>query len=95
MPAMPPGMAEMMKMHEQMMSEMKATDAKLDALAKGMNTATGNAKVNAVAAVVNELVTQHKAMRAHMDGMGQQMMQMMMGGRGGMMMGGRDGMPPR
>lgn len=93
MPNMPPGgMAEMMKMHEQMMAEMKASGAKLDALAKEMNAATGTAKVNAIAAVVNELVTQHKGMQAHMEGMGQQMM---MGGRGGMMIGGREGMPPR
>jgi hypothetical protein len=29
-----PGMADMMKMHEQMMAEMKAGDAKLDALVR-------------------------------------------------------------
>lgn len=75
-----PGMADMMKMHEQMMAEMKAGGAKLDALAKDMNAAAGNAKVNATAAVVNELVRQHKAMHEHMGQMHQQMM-----GRGMMM----------
>lgn len=75
-----PGMADMMKMHEQMMAQMKAGDAKLDALAKDMNAAAGNAKVNATAAVVNELVRQHKAMHEHMGQMHQQMM-----GRGMMM----------
>ena len=77
----PPGMQDMMKMHEQMMTEMQAGDAKLDALVKDMNDAKGDAKVNAVAAVVNELVRQHKAMHGRMG----QMHQQMMGGRGMMM----------
>ena len=75
-----PGMAEMMKMHEQMMGEMKVGDAKLDALIKDMNAAVGEAKVNAMASVVNELVRQQKAMHDHMGRMHQQMM-----GRGMMM----------
>jgi hypothetical protein len=77
----PPAMQDMMKMHEQMMAEMQAGDAKLDALVKDMNDAKGDAKVNAVAAVVNELVRQHKAMHGRMG----QMHQQMMGGRGMMM----------
>ena len=76
-----PNMQAMMKMHEQMMAEMKAADAKLDALVKDMNSATGEAKVIAMAAVVNELVQQHKAMHGRMGLMHQQMM----GGRGRMM----------
>ncbi len=80
MPMPQAGMADMMKMHEQMMADMKAADARLDTLAKAMNAATGAGKIDAVAAVVNELVTQHQAMRMHLDGMDQ----MMMGGRGGM-----------
>ncbi len=76
-------MAEMMKMHQQMMAEMKAADVKLDALVKDMNAATGEAKISAVAQVVNELVRQQKTMHEHMGTMDQQMMmQMMMGGRG-------------
>lgn len=75
-----PGMADMMKMHEQMMAEMKAGDAKLDALVKDMNAAAGDAKVSATAAVVNELVRQQKAMHERMGQMHQQMM-----GRGMMM----------
>ncbi len=74
-------MQDMMKMHEQMMAEMKAADTRLDALVKDMNAATGDAKLNAVAAVVSELVRQQKSMHAHMG----QMHQMMMSG-GGMMM---------
>jgi hypothetical protein len=76
-----PAPAGMMKMHEQMMAEMKASEAKLDALVKEMNSATGDSKINAVAAVVNELVHQHKAMHGRMG----QMHQHMMGGRGMMM----------
>jgi hypothetical protein len=77
-----PSMQDMMKMQEQMMAEMKAGDAKLDALVKDMNAANGEAKVKAIAAVVNELVQQHKAMHGRM---GQMHQQMMMGGRGRMM----------
>lgn len=74
-------MQDMMKMHEQMMAQMKAAGAKLDALVKEMNAARGNAKVDATAAVVTELVQQHRSMHEHME----QMHQQMMGGRGMMM----------
>jgi hypothetical protein len=71
-------MQDMMKMHEQMMADMKAADAKLDALVKEMNAASGNARVDAMAAVVAELVRQNRSMHEHMV----QMHQQMMGGRG-------------
>jgi hypothetical protein len=74
-------MQDMTRMHEQMMAQMKAGDARLDALVKEMNSAKGESKVDAVAAVVTELINQHKAMHGHMG----QMHQMMMGGRGMMM----------
>jgi hypothetical protein len=77
----PPNMQDMMKMHQQMMAEMKAGDSKLDALVKEMNAASGEAKVNAVAAVVTELVRQQKSMHERMG----QMHEQMMGGRGMMM----------
>ena len=77
----PSNMQDMMKMHEQMMADMKAADSRLDALVKEMNAAGGEAKVNAVAAVVTELVRQQKLMHEHMG----QMHQQMMGGRGMMM----------
>jgi hypothetical protein len=73
-----PGMMAMMKMHDQMMTEMKANDAKLDALLKDVNGAKGEARIDAVVAAVNELARQHKAERAHMN----EMHQMMMGGHG-------------
>jgi hypothetical protein len=77
----PSNMQDMMKMHEQMMAEMKAADSKLDALVKEMNAATGDAKVNAVAAVVAELVRQNRSMHQRMG----QIHEQMMGGRGMMM----------
>ena len=40
-PPQQPDMRAMMKMHEQMMAEMKAGEAKLDALVKEMNAARG------------------------------------------------------
>jgi hypothetical protein len=79
-----PGMQSMMKMHEQMMAEMKANRARLDALVQQMNGSSGNAKVDAIAAVVTELVRQQNTMQ---DRMGQ-MHEHMMSGRG--MMGGRN-----
>jgi hypothetical protein len=81
-----PGMQSMMKMHEQMMVEMKANRARLDTLVQQMNSAAGNAKVEAIAAVVTELVRQQNTMH---DRMGQ-MHEQMMSGRG--MMGGRNTM---
>ena len=76
-----PGMPGMMKMHEQMLAEMKAGDEKLDALVKDMNAASGDAKVAAIAAVVTELAIQQHSMHQHMGHMHQQMMS-----GGGMMM---------
>ena len=81
----PSGMAAkcqaMMAGHDKMMAETKAADATLDALVKDMNAAAGEAKINAMTAVVNELVRQNKAMHERMG----QMHQQMMGGRGMMM----------
>ena len=77
-----PDMAEMMKRHQQMMADMKAADAKLDELVTAMNASGGEAKVAAIAQVVNELVRQQKTMHEHMGMMDQRMMMRMMGGRG-------------
>lgn len=73
------GMADMMKMHQQMMAEMKTADAKLDQLLSRMNAATGDAKASSLADVVTELARQQKAMHQRMSTMHDQMM---MGGRG-------------
>ena len=73
---------EMMKMHHQMMSEMKAADAKLEALVKAMNAATGAARVSAMEEVVTALVRQQQAMHERMASMDRCMM---MGGHEEMM----------
>jgi hypothetical protein len=51
------------------MAAMKAADAKLNSLTVKMNAARGSAKVDATAAVVTELVSQQKQMRAMCMGM--------------------------
>ncbi len=92
---------QMMQMHEKMMAEMTAMDQKLDALVQQMNTAQGQAKVDAMGAVINEMVNQRKQMEQHMSSMMGMMghggmMGSMMGGQGqqGMMMGTSGGMMP-
>ena len=69
---------QMMQAHQKMMEDMKAMDARLDTLVQQMNSATGQAKVDATAAVVSELVTQRKTTFDRMDGMHGEMMQHMM-----------------
>ena len=78
----------MMAKHQGMKAEMASLDAKLDSLVVAMNAATGDKKVDATAAVINEMATQRKAMRDHMMSMRPQMMQhMMQHGRLGVMEG--------
>jgi phage-related minor tail protein len=76
---MPEGNMQMMAMHNQMMAEMKAMDANLDLKVAAMNAAKGGAKVDAMAAVINEMVSQHKQMMAKMMGMHEPMMKGMDG----------------
>ena len=68
----------MMAMHKEMMAKMEAMDSKLDDLVKKMNAAKGSKKVDATAAVMNELVAQRKQMRDHMMAMQPEMMKHMM-----------------
>jgi hypothetical protein len=67
---------------QQMMAEMKAADAKLDALVSEMNAAKGEAKISVLAQAVTELVRQKKAIHEHMGAMDHQMMMQMMSGSG-------------
>lgn len=69
---------EMMAMHEKMMSEMNASQEKLDKLMADMEAAQGDAKVQAMEAVVEELVAQRKAMTSRMRSMQPRMMGHMM-----------------
>lgn len=47
------------------MSMMDSADARLDRLVSTMNRATGSRKLQAMAAVINEMVAHRKTMRAH------------------------------
>lgn len=62
------GSPQMMAQRQQMMAEMQAAQKKLDELVAQMNAATGNAKVDRIAAVLTELVAQHKRMSTMMQG---------------------------
>jgi hypothetical protein len=82
----PMGMHDMahgdMPTMQQMRDQMNQMDQQLQAKVDAMNKAQGEAKVQAMADVINELVRQHAAMRQqHM-----QMMQDMMSRMGGPMM---------
>jgi len=52
--------------HQKMMAEMKASQKRLDDLVAAMNQATSDDKVSKLAAVVTELVAQHREMCARM-----------------------------
>ena len=52
----------MQAQHQAMIEQMQAMNAKLDSLVETMNQAEGDQKVDAMAAVVNELVAQRTAM---------------------------------
>jgi hypothetical protein len=69
----------MMKKHGEMQAKHKEMDARLDQLVAAMNQADGQAKVERMAAVVNELAAQRSQMRDHMAGMMPMMMQHMGG----------------
>jgi hypothetical protein len=58
----------MMKDHgmRHMTAAMDSMDARLDPLVVRMNQATGTAKVDAMAQVINELVAERKMMHVHM-----------------------------
>jgi hypothetical protein len=58
----------MMEQRQKMMADMQAAQKRLDELVAQMNAATGNAKVDRIAAVLNELVAQHKRMSTMMQG---------------------------
>ncbi len=73
---------QMKQMHQKMMAEMQVMDQKLDGLVAQMNAAQGQAKVDAMAAVINEMNNDRKEMMQHMTSMM---------GHGGMMGGGQVG----
>ncbi len=64
----------MMAKHDQMMSEMKKMDADLDQKLQTMKSAQGQAKVDAMAAVITEMVEQRHERQKRMMDMQQSMM---------------------
>ncbi len=58
---MPPACEEMMAMRQSMHAEQVSADAKLNDLVAKMNAASGEKKVDALAAVVSEMVAQRQA----------------------------------
>jgi hypothetical protein len=58
--------AHVMADHQKMMADMKASQKKLDDLVAAMNQATGDDKVDKLAAVVTEMVAQHREMCGRM-----------------------------
>lgn len=80
---MPEGHAEMMEAHKAKMAEhkeaMEAHRARMEELIAEMNEATGDAKTDAVAAVINEMWSHHQGMG---EGMGMMGCMGMMGGHG-------------
>jgi hypothetical protein len=69
---------EMMARHQEMQQEMAAMDARLEQLVQQMNAATGEARIDAMAAVINELFEQRQMMHEMMMEMGPGMMGQMM-----------------
>ena len=55
-----------MKEHEEMMSRMKEMDVRLGEKVAAMDAAKGEQKVEAMAAVIKEMVSQRKDMQEHM-----------------------------
>ena len=80
-PMMDRGM-KMMEMHQKMQDEMKAMDAESDKMVTEMNQATGQKKIDAMAALLTRLVAQRKMMNDRMGAMHADMMKMMMEGMG-------------
>ncbi len=71
---------QMMARHKEMMDRMAADNARLDELVTKIDAATTeSAKLDAIAAVVKELVSQHQARQKMMGAMHPRMMKGMMG----------------
>jgi hypothetical protein len=56
---------------QQMQARMSQTNAQLDRDVAAMNKATGQAKVDAMAVVINDMAREHREMSRMMGGMGQ------------------------
>ncbi len=93
-PAAPERMnQDMMAMRKQMMAEEQAANARLQSLLDQMARAEGDARIDAMAALLRELTVQKIAHQRHMEQM-MGMMEQMMGGMMGGGMRGRGGATP-
>jgi hypothetical protein len=75
--SMPMPQAGGMMDHDKMMADMKAADARLEALAQTMKSASGNDKVRAMEELLTELVKNQVDMHRHMSMMHDHMMSQM------------------
>jgi len=75
--SMPTPQAGAMMDHDKMMADMKAADARLEALAQTMTSARGDEKVAAMQALLTELVKNQVDMHHHMGMMHDHMMSQM------------------
>jgi len=75
--SLPTSQAGGMMDHDKMMADMKAADARLEALAQTMTSARGEDKVAAMQALLTELVKSDLDMRHHMAMMNDHMMSQM------------------
>ena len=75
--SMPTPQAGGMMDHDKMMADMKAADARLEALAQKMTSARGDDKVAAMQALLTELVKNQVDMHRHMAMMHDHMMSQM------------------
>ena len=57
----------MMEWHQKALDKFKAQNAEMDSLVQAMNSAQGQAKVDAIAAVINKAMEQRKAWQADME----------------------------
>jgi hypothetical protein len=69
----------MMAQRQQMMADLKAMDARLDQKVAAMNAASGQAKVDAMASVINEMVAQRRERQQKIMAMHDRMMGHMAG----------------
>ena len=81
---MMPGMGgwkkgEMMEWHQKMVDRIKAQDAELDKLVQDMNAASGDKKVDAIAAIINKMAENRKDWHSEMEARHQKMMEWMKG----------------
>jgi hypothetical protein len=65
----PPAQKAMPAACQQVMEDLKATGARFEEQVKRMNESQGDARIDAMAAALNELAAEHRTMREHHAGM--------------------------